>query len=101
MTASLWAVVEEKLGLQWSPEQIAGRLRGQGVVAVGETWIYHHAWSDRASGGTLFCHLCRRGKKRNRRGRDGAGQIWMLLYVSVRGQLPLRTVLHFGVETAQ
>ena len=41
MTAALWAVVEEKLGLQWSPEQIAGRLRAQGVVAVGKTWIYH------------------------------------------------------------
>ena len=84
MTAALWAVVEEKLGLQWSPEQISGRLRVQGVVAVGKTWIYHpqesvsfrslHVWSDRASGGTLFCHLRRRGKKRNRRGRDGAGR---------------------------
>ena len=74
MTAALWAVVEEKLGLQWSPEQIASRLRAQGVVAVGKTWIYHHVWSDRASGGTLFCHLRRRGKKRNRRGRDGAGR---------------------------
>ena len=70
MTAALWAVVEEKLGLLWSPEQIAGPLRAQGVVAVGKTWIYHpkesvsfrllHVWSERASGGTLFCHLRRR-----------------------------------------
>ena len=75
MTAALWALVEMLLGLQWSPEQIAGRLRLAGTVSVSATWIYRYVWADRARGGDLFRHLRRRGKKRNspvRRGQNGS-----------------------------
>ena len=74
LTAELWAWIEGKLGLQWSPEQIAGRMRLEGGVSVGKTWIYRQVWKDRADGGTLHRHLRRRGKKANRRGRGGAGR---------------------------
>lgn len=74
LTASLWSWIEGKLRLQWSPEQIAGRMRLEGGVSVGKTWIYGHVWKDRAAGGTLYRHLRRRGKKANRRGRCGAGR---------------------------
>ena len=76
LTAELWAWIEGKLGLQWSPEQIAGRMRLEGGVSVGKTWIYRQVWKDRADGGTLHRHLRRRGKKANRRGprRRGPGR---------------------------
>ena len=45
--------IEEKLAQQWSPEQIAGRLRLDGIVSVSPNWIYRHVRSDRAGGGTL------------------------------------------------
>ena len=74
MTRALWEVVEDRLALGWSPEQIAGRLDRDGVVSVSFQWIYRHVWDDRAGGGGLYLNLRRRGKKRNRRGRDGAGR---------------------------
>ena len=75
MTKKLWAVVIDLLVLHhWSPEQIAGRLRLEGVVSVSAKWIYNYIWADRAAGGTLFRNLRRRGKKPCRRGRDGSGR---------------------------
>ena len=54
MTAALWHGIEERLAQQqWSPEQIAGRLRLDGIVSVSPSWIYRHVWSDRSGGGTL------------------------------------------------
>ena len=74
LTAERWSWIEGKLRLQWSPEQIAGRLRLEGGLPVGKTWIYHQVWKDRAACGTLYRNLRRRGKKANRRGRSGAGR---------------------------
>ena len=74
MTRDMWELVREKLSLQWSPEQIAGRFRREGVVSVSASWIYRHIGDDRDSGGTLFEHLRRRGKKYNRRAGNGAGR---------------------------
>ena len=74
LTAALWGRIEGWLGWQWSPQQIAGRLRLEGGVSVGKAWIYRQVWKDRANGGTLYRNLRRRGKKANRRGRCGAGR---------------------------
>lgn len=74
LTAERWGWIEGRLRLQWSPQQIAGRLRLEGGVSVGKTWIYRHVWRDRSAGGTLYRNLRRRGKKANRRGRCGAGR---------------------------
>ena len=74
LTAELWVWIEGKLRLDWSPQQIAGRMRLEGGPSVGKTWIYRQVWKDRADGGTLHRHLRRRGKKANRRGRRGAGR---------------------------
>ncbi len=74
LTEALWGRIEGQLRLQWSPQQIAGRLRLQGGRPVGKTWIYHQVWKDRSKGGTLYRNLRRRGKKANRRGRCGAGR---------------------------
>lgn len=75
MTPDLWSTVEDLLrGVQWSPEQIAGRLRLEGVVSVSTTWIYRHVRADRSAGGDLHRHLRHRGKKYNRRSPGGAGR---------------------------
>ena len=75
MTEEIWTTVDSLVVKQhWSPEQIAGRLRRENVVSISANWIYNHIREDREAGGSLFQHLRRRGKKPNRRGRDGAGR---------------------------
>ncbi len=65
LTAALWVVIEGRLRMAWSPEQIAGRLRREGVVSVRPEWIYQHIRKDRRTGGDLWRSLRRRGKKPN------------------------------------
>lgn len=74
MTPERWEVVEDRVREGWSPEQIAGRYRLQGEVMAGREWIYRHIRADRRSGGTLYRHLRRRGKKPNWRGGRHAGR---------------------------
>lgn len=75
MTPERWEMVEDRLvNKHWSPDQIAGRLRREGVVSVSAKWIYNYIWEDRAAGGVLYRSLRRRGRKPNRRGRDGSGR---------------------------
>lgn len=59
------------LGLQWSPEQIAGKL------PVSHETLYQHVYSDKAKGGKLWKNLrCQKQKrKRYASGRDRRGQI--------------------------
>ena len=59
------------LKLQWSPEQIAGKL------PVSHETLYQHVCSDKARGGTLWKNLrCQKQKrKRYAGGRDRRGQI--------------------------
>ncbi len=70
----LWDLVGERLSLGHSPQQVAGRLLREGTLKVSAAWIHHHAWADRKAGGKLHRLLRRRGKKANRRGRDGCGR---------------------------
>ena len=75
ITPEHWARIEHLLVHEhWSPEQIAGRLRREGAVSISPKWIYDYIWADKADGGTLYKSLRRRGKKPNRRGRDGSGR---------------------------
>lgn len=62
-----WALVDEKLRLEWSPEQIAGWLKSQGLPSVSHERIYQHVQHDRDwRHGDLYKHL-RYGKKRRTR----------------------------------
>ncbi len=74
MTPERWEAVEERLSEGWSPEQISGRYRQRGEVMAGKEWIYQHVRADRRTGGTLYRHLRRRGKKPNWRGGRHAGR---------------------------
>lgn len=62
MNGDLKEKVLDKLRLQWSPEQISGRLKKEGRSISHET-IYRYLWRNKARGGTLHHHLRHRGKK--------------------------------------
>ena len=86
MTEALWAMIMTLLRMAWSPEQIAGRLRLEGVVAVSPEWIYQLIRQDRKGGGVLWRCLRRRGKRPNvTAGRDsGRGCIPHRVDISAR-----------------
>jgi IS30 family transposase len=72
-----WAYVEGKLTeRQWSPEQISGRMRHEGLEPLSPEAIYQRILRDQAAGGVLHTHTRhkpksyrRRGAPRERRGR--------------------------------
>jgi IS30 family transposase len=64
-----WAVVVARLVEQWSPEQIAGRLRRSGELRISHETIYRRIWEDWRRGGHLYLHL--RGAQKKRRKRYG------------------------------
>ena len=62
-----WELVEACLQEQWSPEQIAGRFRRDGLLSISHETIYRYVWQDRRRGGTLHRHLRQSPKQRRKR----------------------------------
>jgi len=62
---------------QWSPEQIAGRLRREGRLQISHETIYRYIWADKRQGGQLHTHLrCARKQRRKRyRSYDSRGRV--------------------------
>lgn len=71
MTPQLTVFVEEKLKLQWSPEQISGRFKQEHTVNISHETIYKHIWKDKRNGGSLYRHLRHHGKKYKHRSKEG------------------------------
>ena len=68
ITADIWALVEEKLRQDWSPEQIAGRFKEAGI-AISHEDIYQYIYAGKRVGGDILKHLrC----QKNRRKRIGS-----------------------------
>jgi IS30 family transposase len=65
-----WAIVLSCLEKQWSPEQIAGRLRRSGELRISHETIYRYIWRDLGRGGAA--HLQLRGARKQRRKRYGS-----------------------------
>lgn len=61
------ALVEGKIGLDWSPGQVAGWLAAERGFLAGHGRPYRHIWADQRRGGTLYPHLRQSGKKRKKR----------------------------------
>jgi IS30 family transposase len=59
-------VIKELTEEQWSPEQIVGRARRDGVPMVSHERIYQLIREDKKNGGTLYKHLRHRLKHRKR-----------------------------------
>lgn len=75
-----WLLVELLLRQQWSPEQIAGRLRLEHRPTVSHERIYLYVYADKQRGGTLYRHLRSQKKHRKRYGSHAR-----------RAQIPNRT----------
>lgn len=75
-----WQLVERLLRLEWSPEQIAGRLKFEKLPTVSHECIYLYVYAEKRRGGTLHKHLRSQKKQRKRYG----GHLR-------RGQIPNRT----------
>jgi IS30 family transposase len=69
------ALIQEKLGLQWSPEQISGWSSiHHPCLKVSHETIYKYVWADKRNGGRLFTNLRHHGKKYNKRSNGKAGR---------------------------
>ncbi len=78
MSSVMIAIIEEKLSVQWSPDQISGWLKKKGYQeAVSHETIYNYVWEDKKRGGLLYKHLRHSGKKYNKRGKNRAGRGWI------------------------
>jgi IS30 family transposase len=86
ITHETWAVVERYLALDWSPEQVAGFLRVEGILSISHETIYVHVWHDKAEGGELWKHLRQATKKKRKRygGRDWRGRLAGKRHISER-----------------
>lgn len=61
MTPKMIGIIEPKLRLESSPEQVSGWLLDEKCELISHESIYLHIWSDRRSGGDLYTHLLRQG----------------------------------------
>src|SRR5664279_3344044 len=74
LTAAVRRKIEAKLRqMRWSPEQVSGWLRDQGIKLSHER-IYQMIWQDKRDGGNLWRSLRRRGKRYNKRAGKNAGR---------------------------
>ena len=82
-TAAIRTQVEAWLREDFSPEQIAGRAKHEGIAMVSHERIYQHIWQDKRAGGTLYQHLRHISKKYRKR--YGSKQ--------ERGQIPNKVLI--------
>lgn len=60
--------VKKQLSNDFSPEQIAGRAKLEGVTCVSHEIIYQYIWVDKRKKGDLHTHLRHKGRKYQKRG---------------------------------
>ena len=78
ITDHIISIVEEKIRLDWSPEQVSGRLLKEDNISISHETIYQHILKDKKAGGDLYTHLRCQKKRRKRYGtkaHDKRGQI--------------------------
>jgi IS30 family transposase len=90
MTDELIAKIEKKIRLDWSPEQIAGRLLKDEGISISHESIYQHILKDKKEGGDLYTHLRCQKKKKKRYGtksHDKRGKIKDKVSIEKRPQV--------------
>ena len=77
MTPDLILLIEARIRLDWSPEQVSGQLEDELGILINHERIYQHIWTDKRHGGTLYTHLrqCHKKRKKNYGSTDKRGQI--------------------------
>ena len=85
-TAEDWALVGRLLALDWSPEQISGRLARHGLLKISYETIYLYIWRDKRRGGDLYLHLRQAAKRRRKRyqSHDSRGRLPGKRHISER-----------------
>ena len=63
LTEEMKEIIAGYLKEGWSPEQIAGRLKREGIISLHHETIYEYIRKDAKAGGVLYKHLRRQGKK--------------------------------------
>lgn len=76
LTPEVQSLIAENIQHEWSPDQIQGRLRSEGLTMVCATTIYGFIQQDKAAGGNLYKHLRHRKPYKRRTGSaETRGQI--------------------------
>ena len=57
----------EHLRMEWSPEQVSGRLSKDGSLCISHETLYRYIWRDKRRGGSYYKLLRQAGKKRRKR----------------------------------
>jgi IS30 family transposase len=100
-----WALVEQLIALDWSPEQVSGWLARHGVLTISHETIYLRIWRDKAAGGVLWRHLRQAAKKRRKRyrSRDSRGRLPGKRHISERPvEVEGREVVgHWEIDTVK
>ena len=65
---SIWTKAELLLQMDWSPEQISGRLKVEEGIRISHEYIYQYIYADKRAGGELYHHLRCQKKRRKRYG---------------------------------
>ena len=75
MVVETISIINDKLELQWSPEQISGWMKKQGYTnTVSYETIYQYVWKNKKRKGSLYKNLRHHGKKYNKRSKGKAGR---------------------------
>lgn len=62
--------IREKLGQEWSPEQISGRLYKEKKIKISHETIYRFIYTNKFTGGRLYKHLRHKNKKYHKRNNE-------------------------------
>lgn len=76
-TAEIKEKVDELIGEDYSPEQVVGFCKKEGISCVSHETIYKYIWEDKKQKGKLHTHLRRQGRRYRKRGaaKDNRGII--------------------------
>ncbi len=74
MSPQITNLIDSKLLLKWSPDQISGWLRREKDTLISYETIYQYIWRDKQSGGLLYQDLRRQGKRYQSRRKSYAGR---------------------------
>ena len=86
MTPKVIRLIDSKLPQKWSPDQIWGWLRKAKDTLISYETVYQCIWRDRHSGGQLYQHLRRKGKRYQSRRKSYAGRDHIKNRVSINEQ---------------
>lgn len=90
MTPELITKIEGMIRLDWSPEQISGRLLNDESIFISHESIYQHILNDKKKGGDLYTHLRCQKKNKKRYGtksNDKRGKIKDRVSIENRPQI--------------